>query len=194
MFQDRITTVGVECGPKAEMATTSGAYTLQRLYLMPIRVKAHTKFSQYDFQFQVTLAAGTQMQVRVGVYERMGKLNGTTAIGNLVAGTTVNYVVPLTAVMYTIPLGATKNLPPGDYWIGITFQKDGAGAASVISVASHTALTWITGDWIYYDLATFALPQTVLGFAGSAIACGYIHAATQSPFWAALTYIGDVLP
>lgn len=190
MFRERVKTPGVATSPKQEMVTASGNYTEERLYLIPIRVPFHCVFSQYDWDFRVVTIGDYTLSYKCAIYERVGGLTSGTPMAVLVTGTSVTVTGYSAATLLTTALGTTKNLLPGDYFIGFIFDHAGtAGGLMLSSPNSMTLDTTVTGSWVYTDPGSFTLPTSING-----ANVGYIQAASEQPFWAALTYIGDVIP
>ena len=185
MFELRDKAPGANSTPKVEMVTTSVALTKKRLYLFPLRVPFNCKFSQYDWDFALTVAVGTTISYKAALFRRNGKLSD--AVSSVQQVNTAVSVTGQATAFQTTAVGTTINLLPGDYFIGFIFDVVGAGAATLTAKNCHAVSTWVTGDYCYEDQGSFALPA-------STGALSYIHAASQNPFWCAVTYIGDVIP
>lgn len=173
---------GVETAPKAEMVTASGIYSHQRVYLIPIKVRAYVTFNQYDFDFAV---AGS-LHFKCAVYRRRGALSSAGNVAILIAASASSSATK-NAAFQTVTLAANVVLEPGDYWIA--FITEDVSSGQLTSPNSVGNLPWVTGNWMYHDPGSYTLPANIAGNA-----MGYIHAAGQNPPWGALVYNGDVIP
>jgi len=186
MFQDRVKTPGAATSPKVEMVSAGSPLTEQRLYLIPLRVKAHTIFDTYDIDIQMAVAGGDSCDIAMAIYERVGAISGNPS-SRLIANTTAT-LNSAGGVVYTLTLGTMTSLLPSDYFIGFMFDSHThPGSVILLSRNSHTNNFWVIGDWCYEDQASFVLPT-------STGPLSYIHTIGECPMWAAISYTGDVIP
>lgn len=183
---------GASRSPKMEFQTPSLPYTRLRLYLVPLPCGQEIVFNQFDWDFYVKGKPGS-INYTCGVYKRTGSINNgyqNNILFTLMPNTTVAVAGYGAPNLLTSALAARKVLPPGHYYIGFVFEEAILGT-TLYTLNAHTNNAAVTGDWLYYDLPALALPATLLGFATSPLAGGYIHQVGEQPFWAALTDIED---
>lgn len=187
MFEQRISAPGKQTAPKQELVTTGALLTELRLYLVPLRNPNHTKFDQYEWDFNIAYIPPNTLKYKVALYERVGKISGTPS-AVLVPNTSVSVTGYAAATLTVTALGSTESLFPGDYFIGFIIQSSAVpGGARVTPNNSHTNNAAVAGHWCYEDQGSFALPAQTG-------ALSYIHAAGENPFWSAVSYTGDVMP
>jgi len=177
-----IRTVGIECAPKPEMRTTSGALTSNRLYLVPIVVTGQMVADTYFVDMNVT----GNIDVTICVYEQTDKLSSTGTTANLIP-LSGNTSTGITAAFQTIPIANSIDLLPGSYWIGFIFH-DNTGTSTVTSANSTNCGTEFKSRYMYNDPGSFTTPTTI---AGNAL--GY-QSAVSLPIYAAMAYTGDAIP